>query len=482
LKIRTRLFVAFFLIVGLGFYLLVNAIVDDLRPRYLETMEESMVDMATLLSSFVGNQIVDGKIDVTDLWSVFSDAHKRRFSAKIYELTKTHLSMRVYVTDLEGTVIFDSDHGRDEGRDYSKWNDVMRTLQGEYGARATRTDPDDPRTSALYVAAPVMAGGEILGVLTVGKPTDSVTLFLEAARKKIIFAGILAALSVAFLGMGISYWITRPIQKLTLYANAVGNGKRVSLPRLGLSEIGKLGSAFEKMRETIEGKHYVENYVQTLTHEMKSPLSAIRGAAELLEEEMPREQRRQFLDNIRSESNRIGNLVDRLLQLSSLESRKSLRQVERIDLAELVAETVESMQPIISKKDLSVSFEQKDLITIRGERFLVRHAVANLLQNALDFSLTGEKIAVALQRKDQGAEIIIADQGPGVPDYAVDKVFDRFYSLGRPDTKKKGSGLGLTFVREAATLHGGQVRLENQQGSGARAVLTLPAIPPETNS
>ena len=313
MSIRSRLFLAFLVLVAVGFYVLVDWILDDLKPRYLATMEESMVDTATVLSSLVANEVEAGAIQPGALRLAFDDAQKRDFSARIYEFTKTGLGMRVYITDAAGIVVFDSDNGNDQGEDYSQWNDVVRTLRGEYGARATRRDPDDPASEILYVASPIEVDGDILGVLTVSKPADSVALFLKTARRQVALAGIVAAVAVVVLGMLVSWWITSPISKLTRHAQAVRDGRRAPAPSLGSSEVGVLGTAFEEMRRALEGKQYVENYVQALTHQMKSPLAAIHGAAELLEEDMPPEQRRRFLANLRSESARIQDLVDRML-------------------------------------------------------------------------------------------------------------------------------------------------------------------------
>ena len=434
-----------------------------------------MVETSTLLSSLVASQVKGRALNADDLRAALALAEKRSLKARIYELEKARLAMRVYVTNSKGIVVFDSDGGRDEGKDYSRWNDVYLTLQGKYGARATREDPQDPDSLILYVASPIEVGDERLGVLTVCKPAGTVALFQETARRKIIFYGILLGVIVIVLGMVSSFWITSPIEKLTGYAKAIRDGKRPAPPKLGRSEIGTLGEAFEEMRDALEGKQYVENYVQTLTHEMKSPLSAIRGAAELMEEDMDREQRRRFLNNIRTEANRIQNLIDRLLLLSALESRKELRDVERVDFSELVREILESLVPQVQSKRVSVSSKLNGPIMLEGERFFLRQAVANLLQNAVEFTPPRGSIQVALDREDGKIALEVRDTGPGVPDFALRKVFDRFYSLTRPDTGRKSSGLGLTFVREVALLHKGDVRLENCAGGGARAILHLPA-------
>jgi two-component system sensor histidine kinase CreC len=154
-----------------------------------------------------------------------------------------------------------------------------------------------------------------------------------------------------------------------------------------------------------------------------------------------------------------------------------LRDVEEIELAALADEVVEDMKPVFSGKRIDVSVLAHNPAVVRGERFLIRQAAANLLQNAIDFSNEGGRIAVSVENRGDFVEMVIVDSGPGVPNYARDKVFDRFYSLRRPDTGKKSSGLGLAFAREAAELHGGRVSLDNRPEGGAKARLLLPVRP-----
>jgi two-component system sensor histidine kinase CreC len=331
-------------------------------------------------------------------------------------------------------------------------------------------------SSVLYVAAPVRIGDRIAGVLTVSKPSDSITQFWRLARRKLIGAGVIAAVVVAGLGMLFSSWITRPIQKLTDYANAVRDGQRTALPRLGNSEIGQLGSAFEQMRDALEGKDYIDHYVQTLTHEMKSPLSAILGATALLkEDDMPAGHRRRFLENIGTESARIQSLVDRLLQLAALEKRKGLCDVENIVLSETIDDVLAAMHPALEARQLVIQREGPAALVVRGERFLLRQAISNILQNALEFSPAGGTIQLCVREAGDCVEITILDEGPGIPPYALGKVVDRFYSLIRPDTGRKSSGIGLTFVHEVAVLHGGWVTVGNREQGGAAVVLSIPS-------
>lgn len=477
MSIRARLFAAFLLVVGAGFFVFVDWVVDDFRPRYLATMEESMVDIATVLAASLEDRIEDGEIRVDGLRRAFAEANRREFAAEIYELTKTRINTRVYVTDRNGIVLFDSDDGRDEGVDYSRWNDVARTLRGMYGARATRIDPQDPMTSIMHVAAPIRRNGEIVGVVTVAKPTESIAEFLETARRKIANATVFAVASLAVLGVVVAVWVTWPIERLARYVKALGEGRRVPPPRLGRTELGALEARFEEMRTALEGKQYVERYVEALTHQMKGPLSAVRGAAELLSEDMPPEERARFLAHLRSESDRLQDIIDRMLQLAELENRKTLQDVESVPLRDLVSDIIAGLQPAASTRQVRLTLNPGPRVIARCERFLVSQALSNLVQNALDFTGPGGAVVVSVERAENGARIVVQDDGAGVPDYALERAFERFYSLPRPDHGRKSSGLGLAFVREVAELHGGKASLANRAGGGAVATLTLPAHP-----
>lgn len=205
-------------------------------------------------------------------------------------------------------------------------------------------------------------------------------------------------------------------------------------------------------------------------------IAAIRGAAELLHENMPTEHRARFLAHLRAESDRIQKIVDRMLRLSALEARRGLESVEMLDLDGVLSDATEALRSVWTARRIDLRIEPSDETRVRGERFLLVQAVTNLLQNAIEFSPEGGVVLVRLEKSGEWAQVVIEDNGPGVPDYAAEQIFDRFYSLPRPDTGRKSSGLGLSFVREIALLHSGEARVENRPEVGARAVLRLPVL------
>lgn len=473
MSLRWRLLLLLLLVYAAGGYYLTQRALDQLRPRYLESMEETLVDTSVLLASFVETQIKGDSLDAAALEPAFAAARRQRLDARIYSLHKTAVDMRVYVTDARGVVIYDS-AGLELGRDNSRWNDVKRTLEGKYGARSTRSVPGDDNTQVIHVAAPIRHEGRIVGVLSVGKPTSGVNELVKVARQRLITGAVVGGVVVLALLLLVAVWAIAPLERLTEYARAVRDGRLAPRPTLPGRTLRDLGTAFEEMRTALEGRHHVERYTQALAHEVKAPLAAIRGAAELLDEDMPAEQRRKFMENIRGEAARIQRIIDRLLELSSLEARKQLRQVETLPASRVAQEAVEVMRPVCATKQLNLEVRAGGDAPIRGEAVLLREALVNLLQNAVDFSPPGQTVTLAWTEEPGRVVFAVEDRGPGVPDYALTQVFDRFYSLPRPGTERKSTGLGLALVREIAHLHGGEAALANRPGGGARATLWVP--------
>jgi two-component system sensor histidine kinase CreC len=477
MKLGLRMFLFYLALFAACLYFTTGWIWTTLRTRYLESVEEPLVDSANLLAALAEREMVRPDFTYADLEATLARAHARPLSARIYDLDKSAVDLQIYITDASGRVVLDTRTPKAVGQDYSRFHDVKYTLEGRYGARATSRNPNDPLSTELYVGAPIYRDGRVHGVLTVVEPTASIDAFLHLARPAFVRAGLLAIGVAALLSLALSYLLTRPIDRLARYADGIRLGERPPFPSLGRTEIADLGLALRRMQEALEGRQYAEQYVQTLTHELKSPLSAIRGAAELLQEGMPREQQARFIANIRTEAARIARIVERMLELAKLENRRETPEMEPVELDALVRTVAEGLEPLLAAKDLTLEIAAADRLTVPGNAFLLHQAVENLVQNALEFSPRGSTVRVAVIPERDRVTITVADDGPGIPDYALDRIFDRFYSLGRPDSGRKSTGLGLNLVREVAATHGGTIRVFNRPEGGALAELSLPRGP-----
>ena len=474
MKISTRIFLCYLAISTLCLYYPFDWILDTMRTRYLEGVEDPLVDQANILAEAIGQDMERGAFKPETWMNVMREATTRNLDAQIYSLRKEMVDPRIYLTDDRGKVVMHSHKPSEVGKDYSRWRDVHYTLKGEYGARTTRENEYDETSSVLYVAAPVRVDGKLAGVLTVGKPTTNITWFVENAKLQVVVVGVMALLVASGLSYLVSYWITRPIKRLTDYAIAVSTGSKPQFPRLDTSEIGMMGDAFQKMQQTIEGKRYVEQYVQNLTHEIKSPLSAIKGAAELLEEPMEEGQRQRFLANINTETQRLQKVIERMLELASLENKHGLLKVEPVLLVDIITETVERMGPLVFPRTLEVDLGDHQGLSIPGDSFLLQQALSNLIQNAADFSPPDTSITIKVSQEQEWAVIEIVDQGTGIAEFAEDRIFEKFFSLQRPESGRKSTGLGLNFVQQIAMLHKGAITLINGDEGGACARLKLP--------
>jgi len=261
---------------------------------------------------------------------------------------------------------------------------------------------------------------------------------------------------------------------LRKYALAVSAGERATLPesKIASGELNQLANALESMRIELDGKAYIERYVQTLAHELKSPLAGIRAAAELLQSPMNEDQRGRFINNIAVESIRMQQLIERLLNLALVEQQQVLHEPQAVAIKSLWNDLIEMQSARMQQHKIDCVNEIGEDVTITGELFLLSQAFANLLENALDFTPEGGKIRIFSEATNNYLKVAIENQGEPIPEFAFARLTERFYSLPRPATGKKSTGLGLNFVQEVAILHKGELTLRNTS-QGVEAAITF---------
>ncbi|MBN6112530.1 two-component system sensor histidine kinase CreC [Xanthomonas bonasiae] len=479
MRLGLKLFLGFFLIVGVAAFFVMRVFVNEVKPGVRQAMESTLVDAANVLAQMAATDLKAGRIDSGAFARDLGAAQRRNPRAMVWRFPKRSVDYRVTITDAAGVVVFDS-RGQDLGRDNSRWNDVYRTLRGEYGARSSAEGDGDPNHTVMHVAAPIYDPDDarrLIGVLTLSQPNRSIEPFIVASQRSILLRGAWLIGISALIGLLMTWGLLRGIGRLNRYAQAVSAGEPVPPPPPRRDEIGDLGRALETMRRKLEGKAYVEQYVQSLTHEMKSPLAAIRGAAELLQEPLPDAERQRFVRNIAEQQQRLTETIDKLLALAEVEQHGWLQRRERIALAPLFAQLQEALAPQLRASGVQLQVQApEEQLALVGDPYLLRQALHNLLDNAIAFSPDGGVVVLRAERDvDARIALLVEDAGPGVPDYALERVFERFYSLARPATGRRSSGLGLPFVREVARLHGGEASLRNRATGGAVARLSLPA-------
>lgn len=500
MRLGIRLLFAFFLINGIAAFFVLRVFMAEIKPSVREVMEDMMVDTANILAELASDDLAAGRLSLaaghaSDSGSAASPfaEHVRRYAtrpidAAIWGFSKQSLDYRIYVTDRQGRVLFDSEN-RAVGADYSRWRDVARTLRGEYGARSTREVDSDETSGVMHVAAPIYVQGEIAGVLTVAKPTRTVQRFIDRAERKVFMGGLLLLALSAAVGVAVTLWMVWNVRRLRDYALSVqgpadgemrdADADADAPPAAALAvpqvpgELGDLARAMDRMRARLEGRDYIEGYVRALTHELKSPVAAIRGAGELLQEDLPPADRAEFATQVVQQSERLQRIIDRLLELSKLEQRHHAEGGRApVALHDCAEAAIGQIRARAAQRGITLALSGTGS-SGPWEAELVTLALTNLLDNAIDFAPAGSTVRVELQ----GSTVAVQDAGPGVPDYALPRLGERFFTTARPSGERSGSGLGLAIVRRVMALHGGHMVVANT-APGLRVSLEFAPRPP----
>lgn len=472
MRLGLRLLFAFFLINGIAAFFVLRVFTAEIKPSAREVMEDLMVDTAYALAELAADAMRRGEVPHTGAQDSAFAHSLRRYSqrpvdASIWGLHKQTLDLRIYLIGSDGRVLVDS-AGVAQGQDFSRWRDVVLTLRGAYGARATREIPTDDTSSVMHVSAPVWVDGRIAAVLTVAKPNRTVQAFLDRSERKLLLQGVVFLALSAAVGVAVTLWMVWNVRRLRRYAQSVQStdpaARAPAVPHVP-GELGDLAQAMEQMRLRLQGRDYVEGYVRALTHELKSPVAALRGAGELLQDDLPEADRIAFAQQVVQQSERLQRLIDRLLELSKLEQRPPVHPTTTVSLQACAHAALERAQARAQLHRVTLVCNGHGA-SGAWEAELVTLAIGNLLDNAIEFSAPGQTVRLELD----GPCVHVQDQGPGVPEYALARLGERFYTTARPSGERSGSGLGLAIVRRIMTLHDGELHLVNT-APGLRATL-----------
>jgi len=315
-------------------------------------------------------------------------------------------------------------------------------------------------------------------------PLDDVT----AATVSLVRTLALAGAGVLLVGGAATWWAVdrsmRPIGEMVDTAEAIAAGDLTRrVPETDAkTELGRLGSSLNEMLAHIEeavtnerdGRERLRRFVADASHELRTPVTAIRGYAELrrnggLE---TREAEDRAWSRIESESSRMGTLIEDLVMLARLGQSQPL-SIDTTDLAQIARDAAADHAAIDPERPIEV--DAPDPVLLRGDEERLHQVVSSLLANVRVHTPSGT--LVKLQVRDEGAwaTLTIVDDGPGIPSHALDHVFERFY---RADPSRSrlsgGSGLGLSIVQAIVDAHGGAVDASNDDGGGARFTVRLP--------
>lgn len=401
----------------------------------------------------------------------------KRLAPTLFEAQRTALS-GIRILDYYGVVV----GGRSEiGLSYAHLGEVQRALTGRYSSaireRVLRQSP--PAFASIsrgtgirvFAAFPIIQGDRLLGVVLLSRTPRTILQHLYDERETV--ALVILSLLLLALGLAVftSYTIARPLHALIEQTNQFGREDKQALEPLKApvtEEVARLSESFSDMARRVEHRsEYIRNFASHVSHEFKTPLTAIQGAIELLQEhadEMSREQRERFLRNISQDSARLKRLVDRLLEMARADVLRA--GPGTTDLAPLLHRLSERYKDL----GLTVSYSPAQSgLNARIAPEVMETVFTNLFDNSRQNG--ARRVEVTLRRSNSFWAIIVADNGHGVSAANADKIFTPFFTTHR---ESGGTGLGLGIVKSLVNAYGGDICLEAAE-QGATFVILLPS-------
>lgn len=248
---------------------------------------------------------------------------------------------------------------------------------------------------------------------------------------------------------------------------------RVRLARLGARYVLLLA---EDRTEAFRLDEVRRDFVANISHELKTPIASVGLLAEALDQAADEpEQVRRFANRLTTESGRLARLTQEIIELSRLQAQDALAQPELLDVDAIVAAAVDQSRVVADADQIAIILGKESGAEVYGDEQLLIVAVQNLVANAVHYSPEGSRVGVGVRRHEGVVEITVTDQGVGIPEADLDRVFERFFRVDQARSRHTGgTGLGLSIVKHVVQNHGGDIRVWSQPGSGSTFTIRLP--------
>lgn len=447
--------------------------VTNLRTRYFGLNNELLIDSRDLnLNNVEVEDTMPRELGIEDFWQIIN-----REVSNILDLIQKRDEIEEY-REVENEMATD-------------YPEVMEALAGEVSSRVRRLTED---RDIITVAVPVQRFRRVLGALMVSADTGDIYMAVQDVRLTIIQFFCASLLITLLMSLFLAKTIVRPVLRLARSADTVSLGGKSDIPDLSSrnDEIGDLSRSFKDMTETLEKQiDAVASFAADVAHELKNPLTSMRSAIETMEYTTDPENSAKLRAIISDDVKRLDRLITDISDISRLDAEMTHALKQNVNVTALLETMVDIY--ITTQKDtlphlhLDIKkrrFKSKDgkpaPYFVRGLEGQLGQVIRNLVDNAISFSKKDGNIWIRLKRVNKMVEIIVDDEGIGIPEDKLNNIFDRFYSE-RPKGEAFGkhSGLGLNICKQVVEAHGGTIIAENRLDEdkkiiGARFVVLLP--------
>ena len=375
---------------------------------------------------------------------------------------------RITVIGTDGRTIFDDGEGSFDPED------LRTALHGEIAFQSALTGTD----FISSIAVPIVSPDGLRGAAALYENDLDLARLLLTVRERIAVLSLMIGALVLLLAITFSWAVLRRLNDLTRSMGVVAGGD-YSYRHIvtGSDEISELGREFNALTEQLETNEVQRRrFVSDASHELKTPLASIRLLSDsiLQAENMDPETVREFVSDIRTESDRLQRTTEKLLVLSRMDD--DIKVVpEPVDLKQVTLDTLSSLAPLARDRRVSLGSQLDDGCVVMASREDMERIIFNLAENAIKYNVPNGSVTVRLSQDDSSVHLSVEDTGIGIPEEDRLNIFTRFYRVDKARSRQSGgSGLGLSIVHDAVTAYGGSIRVGNNRPQGSVFIVSFP--------
>ncbi len=477
-SLRWRIAFAYLLVIGIGFFIINLSIMEILEQHLIDDKKITYQKYSIQLAQIIANGYHER--DPNIYYQI------REFSNEIDQVEAE--STRVLILNKNGIVEQDSYQStsllrRSLIEDYQEVSGVLEGISVPARDLYISTGEPAQYKRVLYAFAPITHYKEgIIGMVFLSTSLDAIELILGEIRTTISFFSAAISLSIILISLILSGFITHPIKELTASITKMSKGhlnQRVNIR--GGGELRQLGEAFNVMSEQLENLDNSRNeFVSNASHELKTPLSAVKVLAESLlnmDVEDPAIYK-EFLTDINFEIDRLNAIITDLLVLVQMDKEDASRprfKKEPVVLNELVQRTMKGLKLLADQKNIRLELFSEEEVIVPGDRLKLQQVISNIIDNGIKYTPEGGRVTIEVYNTPHYGVVKVSDTGYGIAPEELGHIFDRFYRIDKARSRSTGgTGLGLSIAKRIVMLHDGDIRVQSVENKGTTFRIELP--------
>lgn len=460
-NVRWKLFIAYFIISVAPLLFFAYNISETIQTYFAELNEKEALYQANKIAGAIqkGGYLTD-------------ETKRVQFWNEIDEKSNEE-NIRIIVVNSDGYVVADTNKSAIDK--FYIVPEILVALGGRDEANLRKNE------ETIYASAYIEdTNSDKIGAVLVISSFSDIYNLVDDINQNVILLTIALAIIVAASVFFISQLIFMPMKNVIDTIKKISNGQlhnRVAVT--GYDEFSQLGEAVNAMTDKLEQVEISrQEFVSNVSHELKTPLSSIKVLSEsiLLQDNMPTEVYKEFLQDINNEVDRMTNIINDLLSLVKLDDHSGITlNINETDVNKMLREIVKRLTPLAGNKNIDLVFEPNKDVTIDADEMKLSLAISNLVENGIKYTKSDGKVRVVVDADHQNCFITVQDTGIGISEAEQGKIFDRFYRVDKTrDRETGGTGLGLAITHSTIMLHNGSIKVISSEGEGTTFIVRLP--------